>query len=170
VLQEPFLGPPGPALLSLSAQIVVLELVPISVGAWLQKRLGQNAQGLRTRVRQVATLSLVLSAGSFVYVYRDRLQGGGWLLGVGPFLLLSVGAWLGAWISGRTSRVDTAQVAGLRNISLALVLAASSEGSEESVVFVLVGAAVTTLLAPVLRAASGRRAGRPLRVSGEGRI
>lgn len=145
------LGHAGSALLSLFVQMALLELLPITVGVALLRWQPHRAKRHRRWFRLLANLSLGVSAAGFGYVFRERFTDGTLLLALVPFAVLSLGAWTAAFAVRSAARADAAQIAGLRNISLALVLASSLSGQHEAVIFVLLGAAVTTGLAPVLR-------------------
>jgi predicted Na+-dependent transporter len=157
VLRAAPLGSPVAGLVSLAAQIIALELIPIGVGTWLRRRVPTRAVELARTVRGLGSIFLIVAALGFGVSFSAVLASDTLLTGVAAFLLLSLGAWAGALAQPRGDRLDTAQIVGLRNISLALVVAASLGPEAQAVMPVLVGAAVTTLLAPVLRLSGARQ-------------
>lgn len=156
VTGSPIVATPRTAAVSMGAQILVLETLPIVIGALVAQRQPGAVEKLRGLLRIVTILLLVTSGTAFSTLYIDRLEHGVPLALLLSFVLLGL-CWALPRIFARGAAWhDAAQVTGLRNISLSIVVAGTTPGLEGSVIFVLIGAFILSVAAPVLRAVAAR--------------
>lgn len=159
VTGSPIVATPRTAAVSMGAQILVLETLPIVIGALVAQRQPAAVGKLRGALRLVTIVLLLTSGTAFSTLYVDRLQHGVPLAVTLSFMLLGLCWALPRLFSRGAAWHDAAQVTGLRNISLSIVVAGTTPGLEGSVIFVLIGALVLSVAAPVLRAFAAKDEG-----------
>lgn len=151
ILGRPIVAAPRAAAISMASQMVLLEICPIVVGAWWGARLGDHRERVRVALRRLAMLFLAVAGLAFGSLYLEAFLAGFADAARAMVVLLAV-SWAGAVLMrGRAGAHDAAQITGLRNISLSIVVAGTTPGLSEAVVFVLCGAGIVTLGAPLLR-------------------
>ncbi len=143
---------PRQAVAALFVQMFLLELVPMALGWALVSQRPEYAATLRRGFRRASSVSLGLAALGFALLYKDSLAHVSWLGAGALFALFVVACWMLTWLSvSRRHLLDQGQITMLRNVSLALVIAATTPGFQDAVIYVLLGAVMTTVPAPVLR-------------------
>jgi BASS family bile acid:Na+ symporter len=155
---------PGVAVnpLDIAGSLVVLMLVPLSVGLAVRARYAETAGRLQPSVNQVSTTALVFLVVLMLVLNVETLIG---VIGTGAlvaFAALIVGSLAIGWGLGGPA-ADTRPVLGLgtaqRNVSAALVVGAANFDDPNVVVMLVVGATLMGLLI-VVAGELGRRAGR----------
>ena len=148
----------------IASSLIVLMLVPLSVGLLIRARYEELADGWVETVGRASSVALLLGIGAALLVTWQDLLGaiGSWIF-VGTAILLAAGLISGYVAGVGRSRGDmtvTALATAQRNIAAAIVVATSLSG--DVLVLTLVGALVIPIVLIVLagelgKAASGSR-------------
>lgn len=151
ILGRPIVAAPRAAAISMASQMLLLEISPIVLGALWGAKLGKHRERVRAGLRRLAMLFLAVAGLAFGSLYLEAFLAGFADAARAMVVLLVVSWGAAALFRGSAGAHDAAQVTGLRNISLSIVVAGTTPGLADSVVFVLCGAGIVTLGAPLLR-------------------
>lgn len=156
--------------LDIAGSLVVLMLVPLSVGLAVKARYAETAGRLQPSVNQVSTTALVFLVVLVLVLNVRTLIA---VVGTGAlaaFALLIIASLVVGWLAGGPG-AGTRPVLGLgtaqRNVSAALVVGAANFDDPDVLVMLVVGATMMSLLI-VVAGELGRRAGEPSAEADEG--
>ncbi|MFC7226469.1 bile acid:sodium symporter [Salinirubellus salinus] len=157
--------------LEIASSLVVLMLLPLAAGLFVNARYGDTAERLQPTVNQVSTTALVFLVVLMLVLNFETLLS---VVGTGVLvafaILIAVSLAVG-WLLGGPA-AETRPVLGLgtaqRNVAAALVVGAANFDDPNVVVMLVVGATLMGLLI-VLAGELGRRTGRqqPLPITEE---
>ena len=149
--------------LEIAGSLVVLMLVPLAIGLFVNARYAETAASLQPTVSQVSSTALVFLVVLMLVLNVQTLLG---VVGTGAllaFALLIVASLAVGWLLGGPG-ADTRPVLGLgtaqRNVSAALVVGAANFEDPNVVVMLVVGATLMGLLI-VVAGELGKRTQRP---------
>jgi BASS family bile acid:Na+ symporter len=149
--------------LEIASSLVVLMLVPLAIGLFVNARYAGTAASLQPTVNQVSSTALVFLVVLMLVLNVQTLLsviGTGALLALGLLIVASLAV---GWLLGGPG-ADTRPVLGLgtaqRNVSAALVVGAANFEDPNVVVMLVVGAMLMGLLI-VVAGELGKRTGRP---------
>ena len=142
----------------IASSLIVLMLVPLSIGLLIKARYEELADSWVEKVSQASSVALLLGIGAALLVSWQDILGaiGSWIF-IGTAIILAAGI-ISGYIAGTgRSRGDmtiTALATAQRNIAAAIVVAASLGG--DVVVLTLVGALVIPIVLIVLAGELGK--------------
>ncbi len=142
----------------IASSLIVLMLVPLSIGLLIKARYEELADSWVEKVSQASSVALLLGIGAALLVsWQDILEAiGSWIF-IGTAIILAAGL-ISGYIAGTgRSRGDmtiTSLATAQRNIAAAIVVAASLGG--DVVVMTLVGALVIPIVLIVLAGELGK--------------
>ena len=142
----------------IASSLIVLMLVPLSVGLLIKARYEELADGWVETVGRASSVALLLGIGAALLVtWQDILGAIGSWISVGTAILLAAGLISGYVAGVGRSRGDmtvTALATAQRNIAAAIVVATSLSG--DVLVLTLVGALVIPIVLIVLAGELGK--------------
>ncbi|MCS3903609.1 BASS family bile acid:Na+ symporter [Methylohalomonas lacus] len=109
-------------------QIVVVTVIPVSIGMWLRSKSPERADRAERSVKVLSALFLALVIAGILVGERDNLLRFFMLVGVAT-LLLNLGSMLLGYVGGRLARLPVAQVrtvvieVGIQNGTMAIAVA-----------------------------------------------
>ena len=144
--------------------LVVLMLLPLALAMLVRARYPDLAVNWAPDLGRISSMSLAIAFASIILMAYDEIFGaiGSWII-IGAVLLAIGGIAIG-WFLSAGSGPDTQKVAGLgtaqRNLSAALLVAATSFGGDTLVLALVAGLALSIVLF-VAAAEMGKRVGQP---------
>jgi predicted Na+-dependent transporter len=144
--------------------LIFLMLLPLALAMLVRARYPGLAVNWEPDLGRISSMSLVIAFAAIILMAYDEIFGaiGSWII-IGAVLLAIGGIAIG-WFLSAGSGPDTQKVAGLgtaqRNLSAALLVAATSFGGDTLVLALVAGLALSLVLF-VAAAEMGKRVGQP---------
>jgi predicted Na+-dependent transporter len=150
--------------LDIASSLIVLMLIPLAIGLFIQARYSEIATSLQPVMAQASNTALIFLAVLGLLLNFNSMLG---LIGTGAIIalfLLILGAFGAGWLLGGPHD-GTRPVMGLgtaqRNISAALVVAGQNFQDPDVITLILVGSIVMLVVLMLISGELGRRTGAP---------
>ncbi len=144
--------------------LIFLMLLPLALAMLVRARYPDLAASWSPELARISSMSLVLAFAAIILMAYDAIFAtiGSWII-IGA-VLLAIGSIAIGWVLSVGSGPNTQKVAGLgtaqRNLSAALLVAATSFGGDTLVMALVAGLALSLVLF-VAAAEMGKRVGQP---------
>jgi len=144
----------------IASSLILFMLLPLGIGLVIKARYAELADGWVGIVGQISSVALLLGIGAALFVSWQDILGaiGSWIF-IGTAIVLVAGlisGYLAGFGRARSDMTVTGLASAQRNISAALVVAASLGG--DIIVLTLVGALIIPIVLIVLAGELGKRA------------